>query len=912
MPQHRFARRIAVQNDSMGLNMSADAPESANPSAGHASLLLVDGYSFLYRAYHAMPPLSTSVGVPTGAIRGFVNMLNRLLERTRPEYLALVFDAPGANFRHELYPDYKANRPPMPDDLRAQVGLLLEVLEAEGYPVIRESGVEADDVLATLALQASKDECHVLVASSDKDLTQLVRPFIRIYHPSKEIILDEPAVQEKFGVPPHRMADYLALLGDTADHIPGVPGVGAKTAQKLIEGSRSWEDLLTQIPQMSGKVGLALKQALPRLPLMHQLTTVRGDVPVRPWQQLLRGDRDVQRLSDLYHRLEFRAERAGLPELASRTNIVANAVLQRQEEPARAFFELHHADELHLDEADVVVFGVYEAGQHQEVWYFMNQPTDGASEERVGIWLGALTQMPGWSSLKDWLECESAAKAVWDCKELGHRLAAVGGRLLGVVRDVHLALFLLDVRQSLDLAVQAKQRWGLELSVPGTQKDLFAPPDLPHVALQAGVLLRIYREVEQELQEQPVLLDLLKNVDQPFNDVLLAMELHGVCVDVNLLRAQSAQLGSHIDQLRQSIHEQAGLSFNIDSPRQLADVLYDRLGLAVSKKTATGQRSTAESVLEVLAIQHPVPALCLEYRRLSKLKSTYTDKLPLLVRPDSGRIHTTYNPVGTSTGRLSSSEPNLQNIPIRSTEGRRIREAFVAPEGSMLLSADYSQIELRIMAHYSGDAALVEAFRLGRDVHRATAAEIFAVGLDEVDDAQRRAAKAINFGLIYGMSAFGLAQQLGCSRQEADAWMKRYFARYPGIEEFMERTRVQAQTQGYVETLLGRRLHIPPLAAMPAVQKAAVLRAAINAPMQGSAADIMKKAMLLVSARLRQQGDDRIHMVLQVHDELVLEVPEALCAQVAEWVSDCMCQAVSLRVPLEVSCSWGRHWGAAH
>ncbi len=906
--------------------MAVGFSETADGLTG-AGLLLVDGFSFLYRAYHAMPPLSTSDGVPTGAIRGFINMLNRLIDKTRPERLVIVFDAPGNNFRHELFPQYKANRPPMPEDLRPQVELLFELLEAEGYPVIREFGVEADDVLATLALQASGERCHVLVASSDKDLTQLVQPFIRIYHPSQEIILDEQAVQDKFGVPPHRIADYLALLGDSVDHIPGVPGVGAKTAQKLVQGSLSWEDLLRQIPTMSGKTGLALKQALPQLPLMHELTTVRANVPVRPWQSLVRGPRNLPRLDEIYHRLEFRAERSRLLRSASalttdRDTVVAVSQPRQkeldQEEnhqvPATLdFFELRHVDELGLETSNHArVFGVQTIGQDQEVWYFFDSSMQENTEKRIALWLGDVQLIPGWPQLKDWIQSRDSSKIVWDAKELGHRLALMQVHLNGVVRDVHLALFLLDVRQPLDLKVQAKNRWGLEIEASQVQKDLFETPDRSVCARKVEVLLRLYRELEEELAQQSNLLELLNHVDQPFSDVLLAMELHGVCVDVKVLQAQSAGLGVRIDQLRLDIHEQAGTVFNIDSPRQLADVLYDRLGLNVSKKTATGQRSTAEAVLEVLSSQHPVPALCLEYRRLSKLKSTYTDKLPLLVRPESGRIHTTYNPVGTSTGRLSSAEPNLQNIPIRSPEGRRVREAFVAPEGSMLLSADYSQIELRIMAHYSGDPALVEAFRLGLDVHRATAAEIFAVRLDEVDDAQRRAAKAINFGLIYGMSAFGLAQQLGCSRQEADAWMKRYFERYPGIQQFMEQTRHLAERQGYVETLLGRRLHVPSLSSMPAVQKAAVLRAAINAPMQGSAADIMKKAMLQVAERLREQGDERIQMVLQVHDELVLEVPDERCAQVADWVSECMCQAVSLRVPLQVSCSWGRHWGAAH
>ncbi len=881
-------------------------------------LLLVDGSGFLYRAFHALPALSTADGQPTGAIRGVLNMVLRLITLHNPARVALIFDAPGPTFRHAQYPHYKAHRPSMPDLLRLQIEPLQAVLRAEGFPLLIEAGVEADDVLGTLATQAANEQCHVLIASSDKDLTQLVQPFIRIFNPAQEKIYGVTEVQEKWGVPPQRFTEYLGLLGDASDNIPGVPGIGDKTARKLIQSYPSWEELLAHIESMSGKVGERLREHRQNLLLSRQLAQLQLQVPLPVcWQQLQRQPRDREALLHWYQRLEFKQELAALQresrpsdELPPETGfaVTAGAVAEPENSP-QVFNEitLEFLTVLRSWTTPVVVRLLQDPeGELSEGVLFVCQ------EHAVYLRQRSAASVSWRTELQEWFAEASVAKICEDSKLLRHWLGRCGWTLGGLFMDVRLTLYALDVRQPLDIGVQAARRCGWDNRWLDKTRKLSETEQLQKQQGLALATMTLADELFKELAQQPAVQQLLVELDLPVLQLLYKMEAHGALLSVAALRQQNTELSERIEQLKVNILQLAGEVFNPDSPQQLATILYDRLGLKVGRKTATGQRSTSEETLEQLVGQHPLPELCLEYRRLAKLRSTYTQKFPDLLRPETGRIHTTYNPTGTSTGRLSSSEPNLQNIPVRSAEGRRIRTAFIAPAGYQMMAADYSQIELRIMAHYSGDSGLLKAFSEGGDVHRTTAADIFGLREAEVTDAQRRAAKAINFGLIYGMSAFGLARQTGMSRNEAEGCIERYFLKYPGVQAYMENVRQQAIHQGYVETVLGRRLYVPDVSAMPVPQKAAVLRAAVNAPMQGSAADIMKKAMLAVAARLEAEQCSQVAMVLQVHDELVLEVPTESCVTVAGWVRQAMQQACQLRVPLEVACAWADNWGAAH
>ena len=889
--------------------------------------VLVDGSSYLYRAYHAMPPLMSAQGQATGAIRGVLNMLNKLVKTYAPTHMAVVFDAPGPTFRDELYPAYKSHRPPMPEDLRSQIRPLHELISAAGFPLLMHSGVEADDVIATLARQAAGAGLQVLISTGDKDLAQLVGPFIRLINTMNDHLLDEAGVMEKFGVPPSGIVDYLALVGDSADNLPGVPGIGPKTAQRLLAQYGHIDNLLLHKEEVAGKVGESLRACFEQLPLIRQLATVRDDVElgVLP-QDLVIKPQNHEMLRSIYQQLGFRSDLDRLPTSADAA------------EPAAPSWRLPASGQQvnTLDEIDALLDLTRQQPRVAISLLAIGSPP--WRQEVIGMGLalddqrafyipllddlfsaGSTTVAAKLSRLVPWLADASVAKVTDNSKGVRHALATQGWVLAGLVLDTELAAYALDVRQDVTLGNQVLQRWGVELPEwqQGKQR-----PDLRQVevaelarvvSLRAAALWKLSAALEVDLAHRSKARQLLHDLDMPFMSLLFEMECTGALLSASVLKVQHDELGVRMESLRHSIVTLAGKDFNVDSPRQLAEVLFDHLGLVPPKKTTTGQRSTSEEVLEQLAPMHPMPALILEYRGLAKLRSTYTQRLPEQMDGNTGRLHTTYNPMGTSTGRLSSSDPNLQNIPIRRVEGRRIREAFIAPPGYRLLAADYSQIELRIMAHLSRDEGLLCAFAEGGDIHVVTAAEVFGVSPEAVSLDQRRAAKAINFGLIYGMSAFGLARQLGIGRAEADAYVKRYFQRYPGVLAFMEATRERAVQQGYVETLLGRRLDLPDMSAGTAMHKAAVLRAAINAPMQGSAADIMKKAMLDVHQVLQDMRPcTQARMILQVHDELVLEVPEAELEVVTEKVKMAMEGAVPLHVPLIVTCGSGQNWGQAH
>ncbi|NNM51418.1 MAG: DNA polymerase I [Pseudomonadales bacterium] len=889
--------------------------------------VLVDGSSYLYRAYHAMPPLVSAQGQATGAIRGVLNMLNKLVKTYAPTHMAVVFDAPGRTFRDDLYPAYKSHRPPMPDDLRNQIQPLHDLVNATGFPLLMHSGVEADDVIATLARQAAASGIQVLISTGDKDLAQLVGPFIRLINTMNDHLLDEAGVMDKFGVPPARIVDYLALVGDSADNIPGVPGVGPKTAQRLLAQYGDVDNLLLHRDEVAGKVGESLRACVEQLPLSRQLATVRDDVELGVLPKNLGiKPKNNEVLRALYQQLGFRSD---LERLTTSDISVAS--------PAYSWSLPASGQQVDtLDDLDALLEATRQQPSVAISLLAVGSPP--WQQEVLGLGLALDDQRSFYIPLHDdlfsvgttsvaarisrlvpWLEDASIAKVTDNSKGVRHALAAQGWVLGGLVLDTELAAYALDVREEVNLNSQILHRWGVELPdwVQGRLR-----PDLRQmevaeltrvISLRAAALWKLAASLEDELSLRPNARKLLHDLDMPFMALLFEMERTGALLSASILSVQHDELGLRMEDLRQQIVTLAGQEFNIDSPRQLSEVLFDRWGLVPPKKTATGQRSTSEEVLEQLIPMHPAPALILEYRGVAKLRSTYTKRLPEQMDAGTGRLHTTYNPMGTSTGRLSSSEPNLQNIPIRSVEGRRIREAFIAPPGCYLLAADYSQIELRIMAHLSRDEGLLSAFAEGRDVHVATAAEVFAVHPEAVTVEQRRAAKAINFGLIYGMSAFGLARQLGIGHAEADAYVKRYFHRYPGVLSFMEATREQAAHQGYVETLMGRRLDMPDMSGGSAMHKAAVLRAAINAPMQGSAADIMKKAMLDVQQALQNSCHVfQACMILQVHDELVLEVPEGELEEVTERVKMAMQGTVSLLVPLLVSCGVGRNWGQAH
>ena len=903
------------------------------------TLLLVDGSSYLYRAFHALPDLRNSAGEPTGAVRGVLSMLRRLESDYKAEYRACVFDAKGKTFRDDWFPDYKSHRPPMPDDLRAQIEPLHEAVRAEGWPLLMEEGVEADDVIGTLTRQAVEAGWEVVISTGDKDLTQLVRPGVRWVNTMSEEVLDEAGVTAKFGVPPERIVDYLALVGDTVDNVPGVEKCGPKTAVKWLTEYGTLDNLVANADKVGGKVGENLRKHLDFLPLGRKLVTVVTDLalPVKPADLPARED-DKEALAAIYRRMEFKGWLKELEEGVHRPAAPAAAqAAAPQGEPGahRTGYEtllswdafdawLARINAASLTAFDTETTGLDPLAARLVGMSFATTEGEAAYLPLAHGYADAPAQLPlaeVLERLRPWLESDAHRKVGQNLKYDAHILANHGIQLAGIAEDTLLESYVLESDKSHDMDSLASRHLGLktltytEVCGKGAKQIGFGEVELArateYAAEDADITLRLHNALSAQLAAEPGLAALYRDIELPTARVLFEMERTGVLIDDFLLAQHSEELGRRLHALELQAHELAGQPFNLGSPKQLGEILFTKLGLPVVKKTATGQPSTDEDVLSQLAEDYPLPKLLLEHRSLAKLKNTYTDKLPQMVNPRTGRVHTSFSQAVAVTGRLASSEPNLQNIPIRTPEGRRIRAAFIAPAGHRIVSADYSQIELRIMAHLSGDAGLTGAFARGEDVHRATAGEIFGVTPLEVTSEQRRYAKVINFGLIYGMSAHGLAKNLGIERVAAANYIDRYFARYPGVAAYMERTRLEAKTKGYVETVFGRRLHLPDIRAQQVGRRQAAERAAINAPMQGTAADLIKKAMIAVSAWLKASGA-KSRLILQVHDELVLEVPDAEIPLIREQLPRLMAEVAQLSVPLLAEVGVGANWDEAH
>ena len=918
-----------------------------------APLVLVDGSSYLYRAFHALPPLTTSKGLPTGAVKGVLNMLKSLRKQYPDSPFAVVFDAKGGTFRDDMYAEYKANRPSMPDDMRVQIEPLHASVIALGFPLLCVEGVEADDVIGTLARSSAAADRPVVISTGDKDMAQLVDGHITLVNTMTGSVMDIEGVKEKFGVAPEQIIDYLVLMGDSSDNIPGVPGIGPKTASGLLMGVGGglvdlYEklDVVPTLPIRGAKnLPAKLEEHREMAFLSYQLATIKIDVPLEiGLEDLHLKAPDCEKLIELYTVLEFKSWIAEVEREAKRAGQVVV-----HEEPAVEAAESQYETILDqarfdvwlkkLNDAKLVAFDTETTGidaqQAQLVGLsFAVKPGEAAYIPLTHSYMGVPEQLDRDTvlrALKPLLEDPDKAKVGQHAKFDMNILAncAIGGdqacgiTVQGIAYDTMLESYVLDstaTRHDMDsLALKYLGHATTsfqDIAGKGVKQLTFDQISLeqagPYAAEDADVTLRLHQVLHEKLTAIPSLNAVLTDIEMPLVPVLARIERQGALVDANLLGIQSVELGDKLVALEREAFAIAGEEFNLGSPKQLGVILYEKLGLPIISKTAKGQPSTAEAVLAELAEQDfPLPKVLMQYRSLSKLKSTYTDRLPEQINPRTGRIHTSYHQAVTATGRLSSSDPNLQNIPIRTAEGRRIRQAFVAPQGYKLLAADYSQIELRIMAHLAKDEGLLHAFRNNLDVHSATAAEVFGVELDEVTTDQRRSAKAINFGLIYGMSAFGLAKQIGVDRKQSQAYIDRYFARYPGVLDYMERTRAQASEQGYVETIFGRRLYLPEINAKnPALRKGAE-RTAINAPMQGTAADIIKKAMVAVDNWLSASGLDA-RVILQVHDELVLEVREDLVEQVRDEVRSHMSDAAKLDVPLVVEVGVGNNWDEAH
>ncbi|MBT3429250.1 MAG: DNA polymerase I [Proteobacteria bacterium] len=891
-------------------------------------LVLVDGSSYLYRAFHAMPNLANSRGESTGAVYGIVNMLRRLMREYDTPYLAVVFDAPGKTFRDRLYSAYKANRPPMPDELRSQIDKVHAVIRALGLPLLSVPDVEADDVIGTLARAATAYGMETLIVSGDKDLAQLVDTKVRMCDSMKDVVYDAEGVEAKFGVPPERIVDFLALVGDTSDNIPGVPKVGPKTAVRWLKEYGSLDQLVAQADGVPGKVGENLRASLDQLPLSHQLATVKCDVALEEQPDDLKiGTPDEDALRQLYADLEFKtwlADLGGLNEVdegdgaaTAQYEIVFDkkALSRWLKQLSKAPLFAFDTETTSLNAMRARIVGVS----------FAVKPGEGAYVPLAHDYLDAPLQLNReevLEALRPLLEDPNQEKVgqnlKYDCTVLSNH----GITLAGMRFDTMLESYVLDSTGSRhDMDTLALKYLGHKTisyeAVAGKGKGQLSFNEVPleeagpYAAEDAEVTLRLHRVLFERLQNEQARRELFERIEMPLVPVLSKIERTGVRVDCDMLAAQSAQLAKRTAELEAMAYEEAGAPFNIASPKQIQEILFERLELPVLAKTPKGQPSTAESVLAELAEQHELPRLILEHRGLSKLRSTYTEKLPALVNPDTGRVHTSYHQAAVATGRLSSSDPNLQNIPVRTAEGRRIREAFVPAPGMRLIAADYSQIELRIMAHLSADEGLLDAFEKGEDVHRATAAEVFGTPVEDVSSDQRRSAKAINFGLIYGMSAFGLARQLGIDRRQAQEYIDLYFERYPGVRAFMDAIRAKVREDRFVETVFGRRLFLADISSSNHARRQAAERAAINAPMQGTAADLIKLAMLSVDEWLRENGRGA-RIIMQVHDELVLEAPESDTESVAKTVAELMASVADLAVPLKVDVGIGPNWAQAH
>ncbi|MEO9522893.1 DNA polymerase I [Marinobacter alexandrii] len=900
-------------------------------------VVLVDGSSYLFRAYHALPPLTTSKNQPTGAIKGVISMLRRLEQDFPGSKMVVVFDAKGKTFRHEMYDEYKANRPPMPDDLACQIAPIHEIVQAMGLPLLIVSGVEADDVIGTLAHEATSKGIEVVVSTGDKDMAQLVSDHVTLINTMTETRMDRDGVVEKFGITPEQIIDYLALVGDKVDNIPGVNKCGPKTAVKWLQSYQDIDNLMAHADEIKGKIGEYLREATETLPLSRELATIKTDVDLEfGLEDLKLREQKDDELRELFKEYEFRTWVAELesdnnsedesraPESQSKLTVEKRySIITDQAELDNWLERLRKSDlfafdtettSLRYSEAEVV--GVS----------FAVEPGEAAYLPLGHDYMGAPDQLDRdtvLAQLKPLLEDPNQAKVGQNLKYDKNVLANHGITLEGIAEDTMLESYVLNsVASRHDMDTLARQYLDESTTTfesiagKGAKQLTFNQIELdkagPYAAEDADITLRLHQVLMPQLEKTGKLASVYREIDLPLVPVLSRMEQRGALINASTLRKHSQELAERMAELEQEAHEVAGETFNLGSPKQLQAIFYDKMGLPVIKKTPKGAPSTAEPVLQELAHEHELPRLILEHRSLSKLKSTYTDTLPELISHRTGRVHTSYHQAVTATGRLSSSEPNLQNIPIRSEQGRRIRQAFVAPEGYKLMAADYSQIELRIMAHLSGDKGLLTAFEKGEDIHKATAAEVFGVALDEVSGDQRRSAKAINFGLIYGMSAFGLARQLDVERKVAQAYIDKYFERYPGVLTYMDNIRKQAHDDGFVETLYGRRLYLPEINARNKQLQQAAERTAINAPMQGTAADIIKRAMLEVESWLLRDHADDARMTMQVHDELILEVKESALEAVRDGLVQRMSAAARLDVPLLVEAGVGDNWDEAH
>ncbi|MEQ1773314.1 MAG: DNA polymerase I [Burkholderiales bacterium] len=909
------------------------------------TLLLVDGSSYLYRAFHAMPDLRSKRGTPTGAIYGVLNMLRRLHKDNPSALSACVFDAKGKTFRDDVFPEYKANRPPMPDDLASQIAPLHEAIAAMGWPLLIVEGVEADDVIGTLARAGERAGMRVVISTGDKDITQLVSPQVTLVNTMTNEVLDEAGVAQKFGVPPERIIDYLSLIGDTVDNVPGVSKVGPKTAVKWLTQYGTLDNVVAHAADIGGVVGENLRKALDWLPTARGLLTIKCDValPVK-LEELDLKPQDTQKLIALFEDFDFKSWRKelspGAEQPAAAGELFAPAppptteALQYRPNTARRYTTV--TTDAQFDEwLDKIRAATLTAVDTETT------SLDPFKARLVGISLAVTPgeaayipvghQYPGagdqlaldhvLSKLKPWLEDASAPKLGQHIKYDTHVFANHGVNLRGAAHDTLLQSYVLESHKPHDMDDLAERHLSIktitydELTGKGASRIGFEQVSIEraseYAAEDADITLQLHHALYPQVEADAKLLTIYRDIEMPAMHVLQSMERNGVLLDVKLLGELSREFGAKMIEAEAKAHAQAGQPFNLSSPKQIQEILFDKQGLKPVKKTPTGQPSTDEDSLEQLALDHPLPKLILEYRGLAKLKSTYSDKLPSMINPDTGRVHTNYGQAIAVTGRLSSNDPNLQNIPIRTAEGRRIREAFIAPPGCVIVSADYSQIELRIMAHISQDESLLKAFAAGEDIHRATAAEIFGATPTDVSSEQRRYAKVINFGLIYGMSAFGLARQLGLERSAAAQYMERYFARYPGVDAYMKRTREMARNQGYVETVFGRRLWLPEIKNANPARRQGAERAAINAPMQGTAADLIKMAMIAVNGWLVNEKL-ATKLIMQVHDELVLEVPEHEIDTIKQRLPQLMNGVAKLSVPLAVELGVGPNWDKAH
>tara|TARA_Y100001956_G_scaffold75001_1_gene82562 strand:+ start:365 stop:3160 length:2796 start_codon:yes stop_codon:yes gene_type:complete len=923
-------------------------------------LILIDGSSYLYRAFHAYPGTMSNGDIPTNAVYGVVNMLRSMMRQFASDRIAVVFDAKGKTFRDDMYPEYKANRPPMPDDLRCQIEPLHNVIRAMGLPLICVPGVEADDVIGTLAYQASQAGMPVLISTGDKDMAQLVDDNVTLINTMTNVVMDREGVVEKFGIPPELIIDYLALMGDKVDNIPGVPGVGDKTATALLQGIGGLDKLYENLDDIAplgfrGSKTMAKKLVdnKDNAQLSYELATIKLDVELEETpESLLKAEPNKDELVKLYGQLVFKS---WLNELLDG----GTGVVEADEKSGAATGATKASSGVEMDTSAVTI----DRSQYETIldeasfnaWldklkaaevFAFDTETDSldymvanlvglsfATEEGVAAYvpvahdyLDAPQQLKrDWvlEQLKPILEDDAQAKVGQNLKYDASVLARYGIEMKGIKHDTMLASYVYNSvggKHDMDsLALRFLQHSCIsfeQIAGKGKKQLTFNQIELdqasPYAAEDADVTLRLHNRLMSNIEQDEKLKSIYEEIEVPLVPVLSRIERTGVLIDDMKLAAQSQEIAQRLDELEQKAYEIAEQEFNMNSPKQLQALLFDKMGLPVIKKTPSGTPSTNEEVLQELALDYPLPKLILEYRGLAKLKSTYTDKLPKMINPETGRVHTSYHQAVTATGRLSSTDPNLQNIPIRNDEGRRIRQAFVAPHGFKIMAVDYSQIELRIMAHLSGDKALLEAFQQGKDIHAATAAEIMGTTIDQVSSEQRRRAKAVNFGLIYGMSAFGLAKQLGIPRGEAQDYMNKYFERYPGVMQYMEDTRSAASEQGYVETIFGRRLHLPEIQSRNGMRRKAAERAAINAPMQGTAADIIKKAMLLVDEWIQAEGAGRVKLLMQVHDELVFEVEESALTEIESKVQELMESAAELDVPLVAEAGHGDNWDQAH